>query len=207
MDHRIIVCISTFERSVKVFNSIAEEISLRLVADRFIPIDKMKYYTYGIELVLNNLLIFLSITVISILTDNVFISLVYILTYCPIRNYVGGYHCKTYSECYFTTLILYIFMLIFDTYLFDSRLIVSCILLVITTPIILIFTPVDYGNGTISNDDRKRYRQKSAMLIVIALLGFIFSIVFHQPKVAFAISWGIFIVFLLMMRSLLSKYI
>jgi accessory gene regulator protein AgrB len=98
-------------------------------------------------------------------------------------------------------------MLIFDTYLFDNRLIVSCILLVTTTPIILILTPVDYGNGPISNNDRKKYRQKSAMLIVIALLGFIFSIVIHQPKVAFAISWGIFMVFLLMMRSLVSKFI
>jgi accessory gene regulator B len=190
-----------------VFNSIAEEISLRLVADKLIPIDKMKYYTYGIELVLNNLIIFLSITVISILTDNVLISLAYVLTYCPIRNYVGGYHCKTYAKCYFTTLTLYILMLISDTYLSGNRLIVSCILFVITTPIILVFTPVDYGNGTISNDDRKKYRQKSAMLIVIALLGYIFSIVMHQQKVAFAISWGIFMVFLLMMRSLLSKFI
>lgn len=50
-----------------MFNSIAEEISLKLVADKLIPIDKMKYYTYGIELVLNNLLIFLSISVISFL--------------------------------------------------------------------------------------------------------------------------------------------
>jgi accessory gene regulator B len=188
-----------------VFNSIAEEISLRLVADKLIPIDKMKYYTYGIELVLNNFIIFLSITVISILTDNVSISLAYVLTYCPIRNYVGGYHCKTYAKCYFTTLTLYILMLIFDTYLSGNRLMVSCILLVITTPIILVLTPVDYGNGTVNNDDRKKYRQKSAMLIVIALLGYIFSIVIHQQKVAFAISWGIFMVFLLMMRSLLSN--
>ena len=188
-----------------MFNSISEEISLRLVTDRLIPIDKMKYYTYGIELVLNNFLIFLSIAVISILTDNVSISFAYILTYCPIRNYVGGYHCKTYTKCYLTTLILYILMLIFDTYLFDNRLIVSCILLVITIPMILILTPVDFGYGPISDNDRKKYRKRSTVLIALALLSFIFSIVTHQPNVAFAISWGMFVVFLLMMRSLFEK--
>lgn len=51
-----------------MLQAIAEEISLRLVANRVISIEKRKYYTYGIELVLNNLLIFLSITLIGVLT-------------------------------------------------------------------------------------------------------------------------------------------
>lgn len=190
-----------------MFNSIAEEISLKLVADKLIPIDKMKYYTYGIELVLNNLLIFLSISVISFFVDKVFISLVYILTYCPIRNYVGGYHCKTYLKCYITSMSLYISMLIFDTYLTNNKLIVSFILLVITIPIILILTPVDYGNGPISNDERRIYRQKSAALIAVASIVFFLAKLLHQTEVAFAISWGIFMVFSLMLCSLFSKKI
>lgn len=188
-----------------MLSSIAEEISLRLVADRLIPIDKMKYYTYGIELVLNNFLIFLTIAVISLLTDKIFISFVYILTYCPIRNYVGGYHCKTYQKCYLTTLILYVSMLFFNQYLSTNRLTISFILFAITIPAILILSPVDYGNGAISKDERKTYRQKSAMLIAIAIVGFVLAIVLQHTEIAFAISWGIFIVFILMLLSVFSK--
>lgn len=188
-----------------MLSSIAEEISLRLVADRLVPIDKMKYYTYGIELVLNNFLVFLSIAIISVLTGNIFISLVYVLTYCPIRNYVGGYHCKTYAKCYLTTLFLYISMLIFDQYLSNNRLIVSLILIAITIPVILILAPVDYGNDPISNEERREYRFKSAVLIVIAIIGFVLAIVLHQTEVAFAISWGISMVLLLMLLSLFSN--
>jgi len=188
-----------------VLQAIAEEISLRLVANRVISIEKRKYYTYGIELVLNNLLIFLSITLIGVLTRKILISLIYALTYCPIRNYVGGYHCKTYMRCYFTTLLLYISMLLFDTYLADNRLIVSYILIAIAIPVIFIFTPVDYGNGPISDDDRKKYRVKSIVLIAIAIVGFILANVLHQTEISFAISWGIFIVFSLMLLSLFSN--
>ena len=96
-------------------------------------------------------------------------------------------------------------MLLFDTYLADNRLIVSYILIAIAIPVIFIFTPVDYGNGPISDDDRKKYRVKSIVLITIAIVGFILANVLHQTEISFAISWGIFMVFSLMLLSLFSN--
>lgn len=188
-----------------MIQAIAEEISLRLVANRIITIEKRKYYTYGIELVLTDFITFLSIALIGTLSGNIFISLVYALTYCSIRNYVGGYHCKTHMKCYCTTLSLYISMLLFNYYLSDNRLIVSYILIAIAIPVIYIFTPVDYGNGPISDDGRKKYRVKSIVLIAIAFAAFILSNVLHQTEISFAISWAIFMVFSLMLLSLFSN--
>lgn len=188
-----------------MMQAIAEEISLRLVANRIIPIEKRKYYTYGIELVLNDLLVFLSIAIIGILTGKFFISLIYALTYCPIRNYVGGYHCKTHMKCYFTTLSLYILMLITNYYLSSNRLIVSYILIAIAIPAIFIFAPVDYGNDPICDEDRKKYRVRSIGLIAIAFVVFVLTSVLHQTEISFAISWGIFMVFSLMSVSLFSN--
>ena len=188
-----------------MIQAIAEEISLRLVANRMISIEKRKYYTYGIELVLNDLLVFLSIILIGTLTEKLFISLIYALTYCPIRNYVGGYHCKTHMKCYYTTLFLYISMLLFNYYLSDNRLIVSFILIAIAIPAIFIFAPVNYGNAPISDEDRKKYRVRSIILITIASAGYVLTSVLHQTEISFAISWGIFMVFSLMLVSLFSN--
>lgn len=188
-----------------MIQAIAEEISLRLVTNRMISIEKRKYYTYGIELVLNDLLVFLSIILIGTLTGKLFVSLIYVLTYCSIRNYVGGYHCKTHMKCYYTTLFLYISMLLFNYYLSDNRLIVSFILIAISIPAISIFAPVDYGNGPINDKDKKSYHVRSIVLIAIAFAGFVLTSVLHQTEISFAISWGIFMVFSLMLISLFSN--
>lgn len=185
-----------------MIQNISEEISLRLVSNKIISIENRKYYTYGIELVLNNFIILLSIALISVLTKNIFISLIYVVTYCSIRNYVGGYHCKTHIKCYCTTLSLYLLMLFFNYYLSYNRLIVSFCLVAIATPIIYIFTPVNYGNESITEDERKKYRIKSIILITIFLFIYILSNVLHRTEVSFAIAWAIFIVFLLMLLSL-----
>lgn len=185
-----------------MLQTIAEEISLRLVSNKIISIENRKYYTYGIELVLNNFIIFLSIGLIGILTKHIFISLIYVVTYCSIRNYVGGYHCKTHLKCYCTTLSLYLLMLFLNHFLSNNRLIVSYGLIAVAIPAIYFFTPVDYGNGSIMDDDRKKYRIKSIMLIAIALAIYILANVLHQTEVSFAVAWAIFIVFSLMMLSL-----
>ena len=185
-----------------MIQTIAEEISLRLVFNKIISIENRKYYTYGIELVLNNFIIFLSIALIGVLTKKIFISLIYVVIYCSIRNYVGGYHCKTHMKCYCTTLSLYLLMLFLNYYLSNNRLIVSYSLIAIAIPIIYIFTPVDYGNGSILGDDRKKYRIKSIILVTIALAIYILANVLHQTEVSFTVAWAIFIVFSLMLLSL-----
>lgn len=184
---------------------IAEEISLRLVANRHISINKMKYYTYGIELILNDIMIFLSIAIISILSGKIIISIAYALTYCPIRSYAGGYHCETYKKCYLTTMVLYISMLFLNQFLSNYRFIVSLILIAIAFPVVLILSPVDYGNGPISNDERRKFRMKIIVLLTIAVTGFIIAVVLHETEIAFSISWGIFIVFFLMLLSVLKR--
>lgn len=96
-------------------------------------------------------------------------------------------------------------MLLFNYYLLDNRFIVSLILIVIAIPAIFIFAPVDYGNGPICDNDRKKYHIKSTILIAIAFAGFVLANVFHQAEISFAISWGIFMVFSLMLVSLFSN--
>lgn len=185
-----------------MIQNIAEEISLRLVSNKIISIENRIYYTYGIELVLNNFIIFLSIVLIGVLTKMIFISLIYVVTYCSIRIYVGGYHCKTHMKCYCTTLSLYLLMLFLNYYLSNNRLIFSYILIAIAIPIIYIFAPVDYGNGSISDDDRKTYRTKSIILIAVSLAIYIWANILHQTEVSFAIAWAIFIVNSLMLLTL-----
>ena len=189
-----------------MLKAIAEEISLRLVANKMISIENRKYYIYGIELVISDFLICLSIFGLAILTGKIVISLVYAITYCVLRSYVGGYHCKTYAKCFFTSLSLYIIMLILDFSIKNSKLIVSCILLIIAVPIIVIFTPVDYGNDPLDETAKRKYWTKSIIFMILVIIAFIFASIFHQPEISFAMSWGIFMVFSLMLPSVCSKF-
>ena len=66
---------------------LAEEISLRLVTNKIITDDKRKYYTYGLELILSDIFIFLIIALVAILTNTVLMSAVYACTFCILRSY------------------------------------------------------------------------------------------------------------------------
>lgn len=184
---------------------ISEEISLRLVANKIISIDNRKYYTYGIELVLNDLLIGLSIALTAVLTNKVVMSLAYCLTYCPLRSYVGGHHCKTCFRCYCTTMTLYFTMLILNEFLAENKMLISCILIGIAVPLILLFAPVDYGNDPLDNAAKRKYHVKSIAMAAASVAVFILACAFHKAEISFAISWGVFMVFSLMLVSVISN--
>ncbi|XOQ42858.1 MAG: hypothetical protein ACFWTN_00130 [Clostridium sp.] len=182
-----------------MLHEIAEEISLKLVINKLIPIENRSFYTYGIELSLNDICILFSITLIALLLDKVIVSLLYVITYCVLRQYVGGYHCKTYMRCFSTTLILYILMLIFNTYLGSARVVVSYVLVGIAAPLIFILAPVHYRDDPDDDINRKKYRVRSLIWLFLSIIGFFLASLFHLSEISFAIAWGVFMVFLLML--------
>lgn len=187
-----------------MLKTIAEELSLRMVANKIILIEDRKFYIYGIEVILNDLLIFSSVALIAILSKTVITSLIFTIIFCSLRAYVGGYHCKTCARCFCTTMALYISMIILNTYLVSTKFMISCILIGISVSVIFVFAPFEYNNS-LTYTKRRRYRKFSIILTLVAILSFIISIAFHKFEISFAISWATFAVLFLLMLSILSK--
>jgi accessory gene regulator B len=189
-------------RGDEVLKEIAEELSLILVTNKIIKLDNRKYYTYGIELILNDTVTFLIIGIIAISTNMLLDSVVYLLVFCILRAYAGGYHCKTYVQCLITSLTIYSFMLLLDTYIAnDLKLIISFILMAISCPVIFIFAPISNENSPVTEAQEKKYKLFSRILVIAIIVVFTLSISLANCRFSFEISWAMFAVFILMLAS------
>ena len=184
---------------------IAEELSLILVANKIIAIENRKYYIYGIELIINDFLIFFSISVIAIITNTIVISLIFSVTFCALRAYSGGYHCKSYSACFGLTLINYVGMLLLNNLIEDNKFIFCCVIIGFSIPTIIKFAPIEHINNPLDNIQKKKCRRLSLLIVILCIVSFIVTSVFSKLEISFAISWSIFAVWLLMLPTILLE--
>jgi len=182
---------------------LAEEISLRLVTNKIITDDKRKYYTYGLELILSDIFIFLILALVAIITNTVLMSVVFACTFCILRSYSGGYHSKTYAGCFIITLSIYSLLLIFNTILDELRASVGVVLIILSLPIIFKLSPIENINHLIMWRDSRKFKKISTTLAIVYVLIFITSLIYISDEVAFSISWSLFATAFLMMVSIL----
>lgn len=178
-----------------MLKGISNKISQQLAFNKLINPNLKKYYSYGIELILNDAIILVSIFTIAILFNKVVMSIAYILIYCPLRYYVGGYHCKSYKKCFCTTLSIYAFMLLLNIILYKYLILMGLILLIISVPSIIFILPYNYRNLNVDKK-RKCFTSSSVILLISILLFAVFTKI-HMVEISFAISWSIFVVLIL----------
>lgn len=185
---------------------IAEKLSLKLVTNNIIDPDKKKYYTYGLELVLNDTMIFLMIGIIAIITNTVLISFIFSISFCFLRAFTGGYHSKSYLGCFCTAFINYICMLILTNLIFNrNHMILEYIMMFASIPVILKLSPVENFNSPLDVNEKKKYRKISYLLISLYLLIFIIDITFFHSKFSVVIAWSVFSTAALMLFSIILQ--
>jgi len=184
---------------------LAEELSLRLVANNIIDNEDRKYYTYGIELILNDFIIFIMIAVIAIATESVLLSIVFSGCFCVLRAYTGGYHSRTYSGCIITAISNYLAMLLLIICLDDWRFITGNILLVFSIPYIWINAPISHNNSPIKSEGRKKYKRISRIILTLMMGFYIFSAAFLSEEITFSIAWSVFATSILMLLAVILQ--
>lgn len=107
--------------------------------------------------------------IISCLMGDVIVGLLFELTYIPIRIYAGGYHAssKRRCECLSYGSLLLCMILIF--YVPMKREIMH-LLLLFSGMIIFSVSPIESSNKRLNSVEKKVYRQKSILYLVIAVL-------------------------------------
>lgn len=185
-----------------MLKNLAEEISLCLVTNKIITDDKRKYYTYGFELILSDILIFLILTAVAILTNTGMMSAVFACTFCILRSYSGGYHSKTYAGCFMITISIYSLLLILNTMLNELRTAMGIAMIVVSLPIILKLSPVENINHPIMWRDSKKFKKISTTLAIVFVLIFMASLIYISDEIAFSIAWSLFATAFLMLLSM-----
>lgn len=187
-------------------NYIADELSLCLVVNKIIPIEKRKYYTYGIELILNDLLIFIMVISIALITNTIAISILFTFSFCSLRTYTGGYHSKSYARCFVTATANYLSLLVFNSVLEEYRLCAGVIMMILSVPVVWIFSPIKHDNHSFDEREKEKYKKVSRILIITISVLFILSVVLLSDQIVFVLAWSVFATsFLMLLAIILNK--
>lgn len=172
-----------------MYKNIADSLATLLSANKIIDINKQEAYSYGLELFLFKFTLYIIILIISLLTDSFLISLVFTASYMLLRQYTGGYHCKTPEACMLTSILIYTFMLFLYNLKLNTLSLLFFVINTVSYLIIILKAPIENENNPLDTVEIKKYRIlsiiTSTLLTVLSMLSFIFDF----KEFAFPISY------------------
>lgn len=128
-------------------------------------------FTYGCELAFSTLSAIGSILLLSSITHTLFFSLIFLSIFVSIRLYAGGFHARTYMQCFVVTNLThwctYSLSLIFVSW---GRIDVPIIIALLCTFVIICLSPIKNKKHPLSIATYRKNKIIACILAITALL-------------------------------------
>lgn len=190
-----------------MFQHIAEDITFLLMKDKIIDIEKREVCTYGLETLLLNVSVIISVAWISVMTKSFWHFLAFMLVFVPLRTVVGGYHAKTSGSCFVSTLLLYgftVFIIKKFPMLYQNKwaILFSVVLIVL----ILVFAPLEHEHHPLDELSYRKNKIAAVLLVIMDSSAFILLKAF-EIKMALNIMLFVAVTGLLLAFEMLKRII
>lgn len=139
---------------------ISRQLTNWLIAKKVIAMEEKEIYEYGIFQLLMNAIDTFSILTLALLFHEVPATCCYLIAFCMLRKYAGGYHAKTVLGCYFITLTSALCMMIMIK-IKDIPLMVQLIVWLISSVVIILFVPMQNMNKKLDEVEELVYRNRA----------------------------------------------
>lgn len=165
-----------------MFKNLADETAILLIAHNLVAEEKREAYTYGLELFFEKIFFYLIIFLISLLAKTFLFSALFVFSYKMLRQYTGGFHCKTAEMCLVVSVLIYLITMLLYLLNLDSVEFVLAISSLVSTIIIFIFSPRENINRPLESDEKRKYWIISiaiaVIMTVVSAISYIFNISF-----------------------------
>lgn len=175
-----------------MFNKLSKSAANNLVRWGVVSGDSVDVCSYGIYILLNTVLNFLTTALIGVMFDMVLESIVLLISYLILRSYGGGYHADTPFRCYVISVAIIMCSLGCIKF-FDITQYFYYLLLIVGVGVVFILAPVENINKPLDECEYKTYRKMSFIvifteLIVLVVMHFIFQNIFKVIVIAIFIE-------------------
>lgn len=154
--------------------------------------EEAEIFRYGLEILLDNIGTMALLMLIGGIVDRILETSIYLLVFCSLRQFTGGYHAKTRRGCHMATIVGYLLFLI-EMWLLTGKqiayrnmLFIMGMAYVICFGVILVFAPVEHKNKPLT-EMKKRKNRRYALGEMLLLGGGIAILYSSLPEVSFAI--------------------
>ena len=173
--------------------------------NKFSTEDK-ELYRYGIQQGLNILLNIITTIIIGALCGMIFPSIIFLLSYMPLRSFCGGYHAKTHMHCYICSIIMITGILLIAKY-FTFDIIVYEFLLLISLILIFLLAPIEDRNKALDKDEKRIFRKKSYAIAISEVLLYHVFLIIHFTNICKILSISLFSLSILMIIGQIKNYV
>ena len=166
-----------------MISRLAKSTACFFVDNKIIEAEDAEVYSYGMELLISTVLNFAVAIIIAVATKSILPCLVNLAAFLTLRVNAGGYHADTPLGCTMTlvsTLLVFIFAEknISEVAMFFN----SLMMLLLSNILIIMLSPVEHPNKPISEDMKRKLRDKS---VKWAGIWTVFCVVFIVVDVRF----------------------
>lgn len=163
--------------------------------------------SYGLELAFLSVLEVLSILLIAIFAGNFLDTMLFFISFIPLRIYAGGYHADTRIECYIILVVVYvIFSILIKLIPAESFLTIEGSIGLFTAFMVWKFSPIIHQNKTVNEKERRFYRRVSLRVLFVLECLLLAGIFWNAENISvFAFSLGQFAVSASMLAAFAKK--
>lgn len=145
----------------------------RLVTRGNIPCEEKEIYQYGAELLLSDFVNFSLILLLGAAFGRIGTSILFLISFVPIRRFTGGYHASSHLRCR-TAMIATFLLLLLTSYLFPVDKPIQVFLINAASVLVIArFAPIENPNKPLSDEsiriNRQRAIQSSLLVGIVSL--------------------------------------
>ena len=148
---------------------LAGKIVNNLVHSGVIKEEDAEIYIYGINQILMYSINISSALIIGLIFGKFFEAAVFIVAYCSLRSFAGGYHAKTPLRCYVFSVIMLIIVLVGIKYLYLTEWMYYVVLLAAAL-VVIVLSPVEDKNKPLDEIEHRVYKKRTILIAATELL-------------------------------------
>ncbi|MDF2882005.1 MAG: accessory regulator [Clostridiaceae bacterium] len=123
-------------------------------------------YVYGLHLIISTVIGITLIFILGLILNRLIYSIVFLISFIPIRMYSGGYHASSYVKCNLILIVLYLTTMSVVVFTPSVYVIgISAIMTIATVYIILKFAPVDNEKKRLTENKKKRNKKITLFIL------------------------------------------
>lgn len=149
---------------VKIFDKITAE----LVENGTISIEDREIYRYGLKRIITMFLDIATTLIIGFVLNAIWQSVLFMVTYVPLRSYAGGAHARTPMKCYVFSVILTVCVLVGVKHIpYNNTFLLIAVF--VSGLVIFIFAPIGDENKPLDEVEIKVFRRRTRIVLFLEI--------------------------------------
>ena len=154
---------------MELLTRLSRKIVNDLTRSDIVKAEDAEIYIYGIHQILMYSINISSALIIGLIFGKFFEAAVFIVAYCSLRSFAGGYHAKTPLRCYVFSVIMLIIVLVGIKYLYLTELMYYVVLLAAAL-VVIVLSPVEDKNKPLDEIEHRVYKKRTILIVATELL-------------------------------------